>query len=78
MCTEQWLGAVRLRIEIKRIVHLPRRVLGRDVQFGEIVIVGFDIGTFRDFEIEIGENRDQLIAYMADGMDASLCNLRRR
>ena len=31
-----WLRAVRLRREVERVVHLPRRMIGRDVELGEL------------------------------------------
>ena len=36
------------RLQIERVVHLPRGMLGRDVELGEVQIVGLDIRTFGD------------------------------
>jgi len=50
-------------------VHLARRMLRRNVQPREIVIVGLDVRAFGDLEIEIGQDRDDFVAHMADRMD---------
>ena len=59
--------------EIERVVVLPRRMLGRDVERGEIVEVGLDVRTFGDREAHIGEDLGDLVGDLADRMDAALC-----
>ena len=58
--------------EIERVVVLPRRVLGRNVERGEIVEVGLDVRTFGDRKAHIGEDLGDLVGHLADGMDAPL------
>src|SRR6516165_6999930 len=76
MRAQQQLRAVGLRIEKERVLHLPRRMAFREVELGEIVVVSLDIGPFGDRESHVGEDRGELIHYLADGMDAA--DLRRR
>ena len=66
------LRAVGLLGDIERVVHLPRRMIGRDVQLGEIVVVEFDVRAFGDGEAEIGEDRRDLVEHLGDGMDRAL------
>ena len=42
-----------------------------EIQLGEVVVVGFDIGTFGNCKTHVGENGRQLICYLADGMHAA-------
>ena len=58
--------------EIERVVVLPRRMLGRNVERGEIVEVGLDVGTLGDREAHIGEDLGDLVGHLADRMDAAL------
>ncbi len=43
----------------------------REIELGEIVIVGLDVGTFGDGETHISENRGQLVDDLRDRMDAA-------
>ena len=47
-----------------------RRMVLREIELGEIVIVGLDVGTFGDGEAHIGEDRGQLVDDLRDRMDA--------
>jgi hypothetical protein len=76
MRAQQKPAAIRLRIEEKRVVHRPRRMLFRKVELGEIVIVGLDVGTFGDRKPHIGEDRGEFVDDLGDRMNAS--DLRRR
>ena len=58
--------------EIERVVVLPRRMLGRDVERGEIVEVGLDVRPFGDPEAHVGEYFGDLVSDLADWMDATL------
>ena len=62
--------AVRVGGEKERVVHLPRRVAGREVELGEIVVVGLDVRPLGDGEAEIGEDRRHLLEHLRDRMDA--------
>ena len=53
--------AVLPRREIEGVVHLPRRVFGRDVELGEIVVVVLDVGAHGDRESHIGEDLGYLV-----------------
>ena len=72
MRAQHMARAVCLAREIERVVHLPRRMIGRDVELGEVVVVVFDVGTFGDRETQIGEDRGDLVQHLADGMDGAL------
>jgi hypothetical protein len=52
-------------------VHLARRMAGREVERGEIVVVGLDVGTFGDRKAHIGEDRGDLVDHLADRVDAA-------
>ena len=58
--------------EIERVVLLPRRMLGRNVERGEVVEVGLDVRTFGDREAHVGEDLGDLVDDLADRMDAAL------
>ena len=44
---------------------VARRMVFREIQLGEVVIVGLDIGAFGDGEAHIGEDRGQLVDHLA-------------
>ena len=44
-------------LEVKGVVHGPRRMMGRDVERLEVVVVVLDLGAFRDLEAELAEQR---------------------
>ena len=56
MRAKHWARAVGTRRQIEGVVVLPRRMLGRDVERGEIVEVGLDVGALGDREAHIGED----------------------
>ena len=58
--------------KIKCVVVLPRRMFGRNVERGEIVEVGLDVGALGDREAHIGEDFRDLVGDLAHGMDAPL------
>ena len=64
------IGGARRQIE--GIVLLPRRMLGRNVERGEIVEILFDMRAFGDGEAHLAEDRDQLVDGLADRMDAAV------
>src|SRR5262252_4418623 len=76
MRAQQQPRAVGLRIEKERVLHLARRMAFREIELGEIVVVGLDVGSFGDREPHVGEDRGQLVDDLADGMDAA--DFRRR
>ena len=47
-------------------------MLVRDVELGEIVVFGLDVGAVGDGEAQIGENRGDLVPDLAERMDAAL------
>ena len=59
-------------------MHLPRRMALGEIQFGEIVIVGLDVGTFGDRKSHVGEDRVDLFEHLAERMDAALLGGRSR
>ena len=50
---------------------------GREVELGEIVVVGLDVGPFGDGEAEVGEDGGDLVEHLADRMDAAGLDPRR-
>ena len=52
-------------------MHLPGRMAFGKVQFGEIVVVGLDIGTFRHREAHVGEDGGEFVDHLADRMHAA-------
>ena len=62
--------AIRVGGEKERVVHLARRVAGREVELGEIIVVGLDVRPFGDRKAHVGENGDDLVHDLADRMDA--------
>ena len=68
---QQQPRAVGLRREIEGVVHFPRRMAFREIQFGEVVVVGLDIGTFRHRETHVGEDGGELVGHLADRMHAA-------
>ena len=69
--------AVGARVEEEGVVHLARRMAEREVERGEIVVVGLDVRPFGDGEAEIGEDRRDLVDDLADRMDAAGLERRR-
>ena len=68
---QQQPRAVGLGREIERVVHLPRRMAFREIQLGEVVVVGLDVGTFRHREAHVGEDGGELVGHLADRMHAA-------
>ena len=58
--------------QIEGVVHLPRRMLGRDVERVEVVQVVLDVRALGDGEAHVAEDRDDLLDGLADRMDAAL------
>ena len=58
-------------MEEEGVVHLARRMAFREIQLGEVVVVGLDVGTFGDRESHVGEDRGQLVPDLAQRMDAA-------
>ena len=65
-------AAVRLRRDIERVLHLARRMIGRNIQLGEIVIVEFDVRAFGDGKAHIGEDGGDFFQHLGNGMHAAL------
>ena len=60
------------RRQVEGVVHLPRRMLRRDVERGEIVEIVLDVRALRRREAHLAEDRDDLVDGLADRMDAAL------
>ena len=56
--------------EVERVVLLARGMLGRDVELGEVEVVGLDVGTLGDREAHVGEDLDALVEHLGDRVDA--------
>ena len=69
--TQQLALAIFVRREKECVVHFPRRMAFREIQCGEVVIIGLDIGTFGNRETHIGENRSDLVNHLADRVNAA-------
>jgi len=59
-------------LEEESVVHVARGMIRREIQLGEIVIVGFDIRPFGDGETHFREDRREFIHDLRDRMYASL------
>ena len=57
-------------MEIEGVVLLARGMLGRDVELGEVVVVGLDVRPFGDGEAHVAEDLDHLVEHLADGVNA--------
>ncbi len=68
---QQQPRAVRLGVEIERVVHLAGGMALGKIELGEVEVVGLDVGTFGDREAHVGEDRGELVDHLADGMDAA-------
>ena len=80
--TRIWIGLVWVRSTLRSpqrilgqeegVVHLPRRVLGREVQAGEVVEVVLDVGPFGDRKTHFGEDGDDLVHHLHRRMHRAL------
>ena len=52
-------------------MHLACGVADREIQLGEVVIVGLDIGAFGDRKSHVGENRREFVPDLAQRVDAA-------
>ena len=43
----------------------------REIQLGEVVVVGLDVGTFRHRKAHVGEDGGELVDHLADRMHAA-------
>ena len=50
-------------------MHFPRRMAFREIQLGEIVIVGLDVRAFGDGKSHVGENSGEFVHYLAERMN---------
>ena len=62
---------MRVRLEKERIVHVARRMPGREVELGEIIVVALDVRPFGDGKAHVGEDRDDLVHHLAQRVDAA-------
>ena len=58
-------------LHVEGVVLLPGGMLGRDVELGEVEIVGLDVGALGDGEAHVAEDLGHLVPHLADGMDAA-------
>jgi hypothetical protein len=68
---KQHARAVRLRIEVERVVHVARRMAFGEIQLVEVEIVGLDVRPFGDREAHVGEDGGELLDHLAHRMDAA-------
>ena len=59
-------------LHVEGVVLLPRGMLGRDVELGEVVVVGLDVRALGDGKAHVAEDLGHLVEHLADGMDASV------
>ena len=62
-------GAVIALGQIKRIVHLPRRMLGWNIERREIVKIVLDVGAFGDGKPHLAKYGDAFLHRLAHRMD---------
>ena len=58
-------------LQIERVVILPGGMLGRDIELGEIEVVGLDVRPLGHREAHVGEDLDDLVEHLAHGMNAA-------
>ena len=65
--------ALAMRVGLKKegVVHVARRMPWREVELGEIVVVALDVRPFGDGEAHVGEDGDDLVHHLAQGVDAA-------
>ena len=68
MRAQNHAAAVRLLAEIKGVVLLPRRMLGRNVERREIVEIILDMRAFGHGKSEIAENLHHFFPHLGNGM----------
>ena len=61
-----------LALHVEGVVLLPGGVLGRDVELGEVEVVGLDVGPLGDGEAHVAEDLDDLVEHLAHRMDAPI------
>ena len=64
--------AVGARRQVEGVLHLPRRMVGRDVERGEVVPVVLDVGTVGPGEAHLAEDGGELVHHLADRMQGAL------
>ena len=64
--------AVGARGQIEGVLHLSRRMIGRNVECGEIVPVVLDVGTVGPGESHLAEDRRDLVHHLADRVKRTL------
>src|SRR5664279_3705805 len=62
---------VRIPMNIKCVLHVPRRMIFRQVEGSEIMPVVFDLGSFSNGESEPAKNLDDPVSHQADRMAGS-------
>lgn len=71
-CSVFWVGG-----EKERIMHVPRGMIGREVELGEIIIICLDVRPLGHRKAERGENGDDLIPRLTQGMNTACLQPRR-
>ena len=67
---EQAPLAIRVRGKVEGVHHLARRMLGRNVEGGEVVEIVLDVGALDHREAHIGEDRRDFVEHLAHRVDA--------
>ncbi len=75
MCAQQ---PVRIFMNIKCVLHVPRRMIFGQVKCCEIMPVVFDLRTFGNRKSEPSEYLNDAVSYYADRMTCSYMRLDRR
>ena len=57
-------------LHVEGVVLLPGGVLGRDVELGEVEVVGLDVWPLGDGKAHVAEDLGDLVEHLADRMDA--------
>jgi hypothetical protein len=78
VCVRSTLGGAPASPQVERVHHLPRGMLGRDVERGEVVPVVLDVRPLGDRETHLAEDRGQLVDGLADRVHAAIGQRARR
>ena len=66
------VAVARGAFHVEGVVLLARGMLGRDVELGEVVVVGLDVRPLGDGKAHVAENLGDLVEHLADRMNAPI------
>jgi len=61
---QQYGRCLRRHLDIKRVLHIARRVVGREVELPEVQLIQLDLGALPDLEAHLGEDSLDLAQHL--------------